>query len=108
MLDNRLQTHSEYVIFTDFPRQGWLRERASLLRHTYITCLVRLGAHWQLKSCGDKKSCCEGARTATKKLLVLATFFYQYRMDFTETACVCALLLRIRKDRRKSDTGYIQ
>jgi hypothetical protein len=42
---------------------------------------------------------------ATKKLLVLATFFFQYRMDFTETdrqtACVCALLLRIRKGRRK-------
>jgi hypothetical protein len=29
-------------------------------------------------------------------------------MDFTETACVCAVLLGIRKDRRKSDTGYIQ
>jgi hypothetical protein len=38
---------------------------------------------------------------ATKLLLVEANFFFQYRMDFTETACVCALLLRIRKDRRK-------
>jgi len=28
-------------------------------------------------------------------------FFFQCRMDFTETTCVCALLLRIRKDRRK-------
>jgi len=28
-------------------------------------------------------------------------FFFLYRMDFTETACVCALLLRIRNDRRK-------
>jgi len=28
-------------------------------------------------------------------------FFFQYRMDFKETAGVCALLLRIRKDRRK-------
>jgi len=28
-------------------------------------------------------------------------FFFQYRMDFTETTCVCALLLRIRKGRRK-------
>ena len=27
--------------------------------------------------------------------------FFHYRMDFTETACICALLLRIRKDRRK-------
>jgi hypothetical protein len=38
-----------------------------------------------------------------EKLLVLATFLsFRYRMDFTETACVCAvLLLRVRKGRRK-------
>ena len=34
---------------------------------------------------------------ATKKLLVRATFFFQYRMYFTKTARVCALLLGIRK-----------
>jgi len=28
-------------------------------------------------------------------------FVFQYRMDFTEIPCVCALLLKIRKDRRK-------
>jgi hypothetical protein len=38
---------------------------------------------------------------ATKKLLVEATFFFQCRIDFTETSCVSAFLLRIRKDRRK-------
>ena len=27
-------THSEYVIVIAFPRQRWLRERASLLRYT--------------------------------------------------------------------------
>jgi hypothetical protein len=32
-------THSEYVIVNSFPRQ-WLRERASMLRYTYIACLV--------------------------------------------------------------------
>jgi hypothetical protein len=37
----------------------------------------------------------------TKRLLVRATFFSQYVMDLTETACVCALLLRIRKVQRK-------
>jgi hypothetical protein len=37
---------------------------------------------------------------ATERLLVEATFFFQYRMGFTQTACVCALLLRIRKDPR--------
>jgi hypothetical protein len=33
-------THSEYVIFIAFTRQKWLRERASLLRYTYIASLV--------------------------------------------------------------------
>ena len=33
-------THSEYVILIAFPRQLWLRERASVLRYTYIISLV--------------------------------------------------------------------
>ena len=34
-------THSEgYVILIAFSRQQWLRERASMLRYIYITCLV--------------------------------------------------------------------
>jgi hypothetical protein len=33
-------THSEYVIRIAFPSQQWLRERPSLLRCTYIACLV--------------------------------------------------------------------
>jgi hypothetical protein len=33
-------THSEYVILTAFPLQQWLHERASMLRYTYIACLV--------------------------------------------------------------------
>jgi hypothetical protein len=32
--------HSEYVILIAFPRQKWLRERASMLRHTYTACFV--------------------------------------------------------------------
>ena len=32
--------HSEYVMLTAFPRQQWLLKRASLLRCTYIACLV--------------------------------------------------------------------
>jgi len=34
-------THSKYVILTAFPLQQWLQERASVLRHTYIACLVK-------------------------------------------------------------------
>ena len=33
-------THSECVIFIVFPLEQWLHERASMLRHTYIACLV--------------------------------------------------------------------
>ena len=34
-------THSQYVITIAFPLQQWLHERPSVLRYTYITCLVR-------------------------------------------------------------------
>ena len=33
-------THSQYVILIACPLQQWLHERASLLRYTYIACLV--------------------------------------------------------------------
>jgi hypothetical protein len=33
-------THSEYEIHIAFPREQWLRERASILRCTYTACLV--------------------------------------------------------------------
>ena len=35
-------TRSEYLILIAFPPQQWLYERASLLRYTYIACLVLL------------------------------------------------------------------
>jgi hypothetical protein len=33
-------THSEYVILIAFPLQQWLHKRGSVLRYTYIVCLV--------------------------------------------------------------------
>ena len=33
-------THSEYVILTDFRLQMWLLEGASMLQYTYTACLV--------------------------------------------------------------------
>ena len=35
--DSNTHTHREYVTLTAFPRQQWLRERASTLHYTYIT-----------------------------------------------------------------------
>jgi hypothetical protein len=35
-------THSEYVILISFPRQQWLRERASMLRlRVYCPCFLQ-------------------------------------------------------------------
>jgi hypothetical protein len=42
-------THSEYVILTAFPRQQWLCEHASVLRYTYIGCLVSVCGKLRLK-----------------------------------------------------------
>jgi hypothetical protein len=33
------EIHSEYVILTGFPRQQWLRERASMLRYSTLPVL---------------------------------------------------------------------
>jgi hypothetical protein len=35
-----INTHSEYVIITVFPLEQWLYERASVLRYTYLDCLL--------------------------------------------------------------------
>jgi hypothetical protein len=35
-----INTLSEYVILIAFPLQQWLRQRARMLRYTYIACLV--------------------------------------------------------------------
>ena len=33
-------TQSQYVIIIALPQKQWLHERASMLRYTYITCIV--------------------------------------------------------------------
>ena len=33
-------THTGFVTLIAFPTQQWLHERASMLRYTYIACLV--------------------------------------------------------------------
>ena len=43
---NDTDTHSEWVIVIDFLRQQWLRERASILRCTYIACVVYLKSRY--------------------------------------------------------------
>jgi hypothetical protein len=54
-------THSEYVIVIAFPRQKWLRERASMLRYAYIAYVVNYQSyHYILTS--PKLHLCEITR----------------------------------------------
>jgi hypothetical protein len=66
-----------------------------------VGATVTVGAHWQLNCCGDRKVAGGGTMNACslqlKCCLYEQLFFSQYVMDLTQTACVCALLLRIRK-----------
>jgi hypothetical protein len=39
-INKATNTDSEYVIFYAFPRQQWLRERASVLGYMYSACPV--------------------------------------------------------------------
>ena len=39
-INKATDTLSEYIILIAFPRQEWLREYPSMLRYTYIACLV--------------------------------------------------------------------
>jgi hypothetical protein len=49
-------THSEYVTYFAFPRQQCLRERASMLRYTYIACLVREFLFWRHRCSENSKT----------------------------------------------------
>jgi hypothetical protein len=39
-------THSKYVIIIVFPLQQWFHERASVLRYTYVACLITRNFYW--------------------------------------------------------------
>jgi hypothetical protein len=80
----------------------WNSSPAVLVSQTR-TCMgqLRLGTHWQLNSCGDKKVAVTVRALQLNICSYRQLFFFHCRMTFTETACVCALLLRVRKDRRK-------
>ena len=38
-----INTRAQYILLIAFPLQQWLRERASMLRYTYIDCIVITG-----------------------------------------------------------------
>jgi hypothetical protein len=55
------------------------------------TWRVRLGAHWQLTSCGDKIVAVNVRALATEKLLVQATFFLSVQNGLhRDSICICS------------------
>jgi hypothetical protein len=49
-INKHVDTHSECLILTAFPRQKWLRERVSFLRYTDIACSVTLQLNSTIQS----------------------------------------------------------
>jgi hypothetical protein len=43
-------------MFIDFPQQQWLDERASVLRYTYIDCLVQFSEYFMNMEEGNDRS----------------------------------------------------
>jgi len=40
-INKATNTHSDYVVHISFPRQQWLRERASMIPYLCIACLLQ-------------------------------------------------------------------
>jgi hypothetical protein len=49
--------HSEYVILAALSLQQWLQERASMLRYTYVACLIYFLVHLQKWTTCGPTSC---------------------------------------------------
>jgi hypothetical protein len=63
-------THSQSVILTAFRLQKWLQERGSLLRYTYVACLLKyLNAQsTTVKDC----TFCDASVTSPSHILMIA------------------------------------
>jgi hypothetical protein len=61
-LPKSTNTHPEYVILAAFPLQRWLHRRPSMLRHTYIACLIIFSIYVQTDfgANTDSHSMCTG------------------------------------------------
>ena len=86
---NAVDACSECVILCAFPQQQWLRSRASLLRYTYIACLVLFN-----KITGTHRCCCAPlfvaiifGRFHLKHLINMGKFWTQYVIGCNEGIC---------------------
>ena len=69
--------HSEYVILIAFPLQQWLYERTSMLRYTYIACLVTTA----IDPCSDLWKCMT-CNLLKFKLQIISNKFFKRRMIY--------------------------
>jgi hypothetical protein len=88
-------THSGFVTLIAFPLQHWLHECASLLRFTYIACLVRLSFVARLYIRPNYSfnvfrvtSLCRSTSTTLKK----------NKFEFLRFHCTSAIVIAMRKN----------
>ena len=94
-------THSEYVTRTDFPLQQWLKERACVLRYTYIACLVewyrRLWIQYWLWCDGRRILCISWSRNSMCYSLELSALLYlKWQTQLEMSRCGIRIVKRFR------------
>ena len=62
-----------------FPRQKWMQERPSLLRYTYILCLVNFSVPWNGADTPHSHLVCRGPRKSRAIPLLTVRAFVAYK-----------------------------
>jgi len=92
-INKATSAHSEYVIFIALSRQKWLRERNSILRYTYIACLVLFCfCHFLSPSLTLRNSILptEGifVFSVDIRTVIICLYFSNWLVSMTETECL--------------------
>jgi len=89
--------HSEYVIRTPFSQQQWLHERASLLRYTYIACLVILlfvkPSHFKRKACHLWKL--NWIKIISKASVLISQKTYSFSIKMANSSILCRKIIHL-------------
>ena len=67
-------THSEYVIIIALPLQQWLHGRPTMLRYTYIDCLVYLFVNMEVRCDYENSTYVKNKKPTRCHLLILFYF----------------------------------
>ena len=80
-------THSQYVILIALPLQQWLHQRASVLRCTFIACIVYIKRKFHQKFPRNEDSSCRPTDELTYQFDIKHTKITSYLIG--NSYCLC-------------------